>query len=233
MLSAFICGCGHSGTSLLANMFAAHPRVHIPLRETAMFFRRSPGMRLKYFQALTLLRGKRLFVEKTPRHVERVEMIRKVAPQSKIILIVRDGRDVAASIYKRTGNLDAALDRWIAAAEQVREFEHRPGFTRVRYEDLIVRPEEELKRLCSFADLDYSPSMLRYHEKARMWFGTKQLRKGTGQDGQEHNDLRNWQINQPIFDGRGSWTSVLPDGAPARLTIGEGARLMRAFGYLP
>lgn len=35
--TVFICGCGHSGTTLLANMFASHPDIFIPLRETNAF----------------------------------------------------------------------------------------------------------------------------------------------------------------------------------------------------
>ena len=36
---AFICGCGHSGTSLMAAMFASHPGAFIPLRETETFLK--------------------------------------------------------------------------------------------------------------------------------------------------------------------------------------------------
>lgn len=33
----FICGCGHSGMTLMANVLAAHGDVFIPLRETYAF----------------------------------------------------------------------------------------------------------------------------------------------------------------------------------------------------
>ena len=64
----FICGCGHSGTSLLANMFASHPDVFIPLRETEIFL--TPETAESNFEMLrqeAQESGCRYGAEKTPR----------------------------------------------------------------------------------------------------------------------------------------------------------------------
>jgi len=39
-------------------------------------------------------------------------------------------------------------------------------FAFVRYEDLILDPEPTLREVCRFADLDFEPAMLAFHEHA-------------------------------------------------------------------
>lgn len=230
MKLAIICGCGHSGTSLLVNMFAARSDTHVPLRETRLFFRRTAWIRLMKLRIEAFLKGKSLVVEKTPRHVEKLHRVREVAPGSKIILMVRDGRDVTASIFKRFSDEDQAVARWVSANEIVIAQEGMSDCAIVRYEDLITQPEEELRRLCEFIGIEFDPAMLDYHSEKRNWFGTKELKKGSDGDGAEHNNLRNWQINQPIFDGRGKWKEVF-DAVPSALTTGRGAEIMSHFDY--
>lgn len=205
---AFICGCGHSGTSLLANMFASLPDAYVPLKETYIFFSSRPGLRLARLQFDALIRGKKWIVEKTPRHIERLDLILDVKPRAKFIFIVRDGRDVVASLYKRTGHLEQSVTRWIDANRVVMRRSLADNAIFLRYEDLIQDPEAQLTRLCSFLAIEFHPKMLAYHNSERIWFGAKRMRGGASQSSFEHNELRNWQINQPIFDARGKWIEV-------------------------
>ena len=153
---AFICGCGHSGTSLLANMFAAHPEVYVPLRETSAFLsRRRAWLRLQRLKLELLLSRRRHMVEKTPRHVRVVERIRRMVPGARFIFIVRDGRDVTASFVKRGRSVAAGAERWIADNERVAAERDSPDAIVLRYEDLVSRPKEELERLCAFLGLPY------------------------------------------------------------------------------
>ncbi|MEQ8409952.1 MAG: sulfotransferase [Erythrobacter sp.] len=230
MSLAIICGCGHSGTTLLANMMAAHPKCYVPLQETRVFFRRTAIPRLWWFRMVSVFKGKSFIVEKTPRHIKVIDRVKRIAPRTKIIFMVRDGRDVSASLFKRFENEAASVDRWIEANEVVFAWESDPNAIMVRYEDLITQPETELQRLCAFLGVDYAPEMLQYHTKKRLWFGTKKFEKGSDKDGEEHDKLRTWQVNQPIFDGRGKWRSVF-DQAPRKLTTGRGSELMTHFGY--
>lgn len=230
MKTAIICGCGHSGTTLLATMFAAHPQCYVPLKETRVFFRRRARIRLMLMRIQTLLKGKSVLVEKTPRHIEVLDRVRKVAPETKMMLMVRDGRDVSASLFKRFANEEDSVGRWITANEVVRAAESDPNVAIIRYEDLIVQPEAELRRLCEFVGIEYSPQMMEYHKEKRLWFGTKKLEKGSDADGEKHNNLRTWQVNQPIFDGRGKWKKVFSE-VPETLVNGRGRELMDHFGY--
>ena len=48
----------------------------------------------------------------------------------------------------------------------------------------------------------------------------------------EHRELRNKQINSPLFDGRGAWRDLLPPEAAAEFERGELGDFMGLFGYL-
>jgi hypothetical protein len=230
--ATFICGCGHSGTTLLAAMFAANPVVYVPLKETEAFL--VPEKSLERWHALVAeakLSAKPHFVEKTPRHLRHMSEIRGHVPLAKFILLVRDGRDVAASFLRRYGSIDRGVRRWIEDNNIVAMEQNAADTLMVRYEDLVTCPEAELQRCCVFAGVPYHAAMLSYHETTRFWFGEKDIREGTGKDGKEHRALRNWQVNQPLYDGSGKWRHLLTQEHIAALPIDEMKPLLARFGY--
>jgi hypothetical protein len=228
----FICGCGHSGTSLLANMLASHPDIYIPLVETRAFVRPDRAAQL-WAEVLSQAEtsGKAHLAEKTPRHVQRLDLIRAMVPQARFVLVVRDGRDVAASYIKRRGSADVGRLRWLEENRRVLAARGDADATVLRYEDLIAGPEAALRGVCDFAGIPFDPEMLRYHETERLWFGTIALEEGDGSEGEGHRNLRNWQINQPIFDGRGRWRTLLSPEETAAFEDPETHRMLEAFGY--
>jgi|GEM_PF-722574 len=201
----FICGCGHSGTSLLANMFASHSDIFIPLRETNCFIDQEKidtTWNSLLQEARLSLRSH--FAEKTPRHIHCINYIRDRVNGAKFVLLVRDGRDVAASFIKRFGNATAGFERWVVDNTIAVTQEAMSDTIVVRYEDLIEEPQTILDRICTFCGIPFEREMLEYYKTPRLWFGQKEVRKGSGsQSAGQHEALRNWQINQPIFDGRG------------------------------
>ncbi|MER2508730.1 MAG: sulfotransferase [Amaricoccus sp.] len=230
---SFICGCGHSGTSLLANMFASHPALYIPLIETNCFLVRAEARsRWKALRAEARASKLEHFAEKTPRHVRRISLIRRLVPDARFILMVRDGRDVAASFIRRKGSAEIGARRWLADNRLVRAEEGAPDVFVLRYEDLIADPEGALRGICEFTGFDFASEMLRFHETERLWFGVPELRRGTGEDGVQHALLRNWQINQPIFDGRGSWRDLLGPEDLALFDEDEARQMLAYFGYV-
>ena len=148
----FICGCGHSGTSLMAAMFASHAEVFIPLRETEAFLARDAvAERLAALLAEARASGRPHLAEKTPRHVRRIAMIRRRVPGARFVAMVRDGRDVAASFIRRLGAAEPGARRWIADNTALGREQDAPDVMVVRYEDLIEAPEAVLRRVCAFA----------------------------------------------------------------------------------
>ncbi len=231
---AFICGCGHSGTTLAATILSTHPELYVPLSESAAFLyvwhRRF--RRLLKLRNATLRAGKSYLVEKTPRHINRLDLIRREVPDAKFVIMVRDGRDVTASLGKRHGgNFEAGLARWVHETEISLGQRGRADAHLQRYEDLIVDPVSSLQRICDFLGVSYLASMLDYHREPHLWFGRDSVVRGSGIGAGEHEDLRNWQVNQPIFDGRGRWKSELPAACIDRLRAGRPRELMETFGY--
>jgi hypothetical protein len=89
-------------------------------------------------------------------------------PGVRIIHLVRDPRDVARSSIGMiwAGNVYHGIDHWIATERgwQASAARIAPrALLTVRYEDLILRPEETLAAVCRFAGEDYAPEMLSYH----------------------------------------------------------------------
>jgi len=228
----FITGCGHSGTSLLANMFAAHPLVFIPHDETNCFLNATNyPQRWERLSQKSQASGKPHFVEKTPRHVNFIDRIRNHVTGCRFILMARDGRDVAASFVKRNDSALIGAERWIRENLKVIEALEQPDAMLLRYEDLVSEPESSLSKVCAFAGIPYSEAMLSYHEEKRLWFKQKELRKGSGVEGDEHRALRNWQINQPIFDGRQAWKTILTESDLSGLPWEQMRPIMQRFGY--
>ncbi len=231
--AVFICGCGHSGTSLMANMFASHPDVFIPQYETEIFIKENLALeRWEKLRTEFQISGKRYLAEKTPRHVLALNRIRVAEPKARFIVMVRDGRDVAASFIKRRGNAVDGARRWLAENQIIRAEENATDVRIVRYEDLIDDAEGVLRQVTDFVGIPFDSQMLRYHERERLWFGVPEIKKGTGEEGVQHRMLRNWQINQPLFDERGKWKALLSDEDKALFETDEAHNLLHHFKYI-
>jgi hypothetical protein len=107
--------------------------------------------------------GKRRFGDKTPGHALFVETLCEWYPGAKILHVVRDPHDVAASLlHMPFGSSSAVLNArtWLRYTLAARRSSHRPEYLEVRYEALVAQPEQELTRICGFIGEEYSPAML-------------------------------------------------------------------------
>jgi hypothetical protein len=126
--------------------------------------------------------GRERWLEKTPSHVLYLDTIFETLPDAQVIEVVRDPRAVLASrklrmrkewqstrekggaLVDRKLNFDPILDslRWrqmVRAGARARE--QYPGrIMRLRYEDLVERPEELVPKTTGFLGLNYSPDLL-------------------------------------------------------------------------
>ena len=111
--------------------------------------------------------------DKTPIYVKNMRKIEKTLPEARFIHVIRDGRDVALSRWKRTlGDKDPAPASQVAegwqrrirrAQKQGSKLSH---YLELRYEDLVTDTEPNLRRICEFLELDWDPVILRYYEHA-------------------------------------------------------------------
>ena len=129
-----------------------------------------------FYAAYASRHSKPRWGDKTPVYMESIARIGDTLDgQARFVHLIRDGRDVAASRGARavkrgrsatpaTKEAETWKRRIESAREQAAEVEH---YLEVRYEDLIADPESTLRRVCGFAELEFDPAMLAYHEGAR------------------------------------------------------------------
>jgi Sulfotransferase family len=96
-------------------------------------------------------RGKERYGEKTPHHAFVTETLCDWYPGASIIHLVRDPRDVVASLQRMPWAPKSILNNawiWVLFNRAVARSRHRPGYLLVRYEQLVAAPEQELARIC-------------------------------------------------------------------------------------
>jgi hypothetical protein len=105
------------------------------------------------------------FGEKTPEHTGRLPCIRRLFPQSKILVLYRDGRDVAASLSRMPwmpSNLYVNFLVWLYYYWVVQN-EKRKGGAQLcfaRYEDIVADPGKWLGGILQFLDLPYESAVV-------------------------------------------------------------------------
>ncbi|HKJ36681.1 MAG TPA: sulfotransferase [Solirubrobacterales bacterium] len=128
--------------------------------------------------------------DKTPGYVKKMREIQEFLPEARFIHLIRDGRDVALSILKQSfgpETVEAAADRWRGRVLRGRAQRPYLGFyMEVKFEDLVLDTEGQLRRICEFIELDFHPAMLGYHERAeeRLKEKARELPRGKGRDPQ-------------------------------------------------
>lgn len=121
-------------------------------------------------------RGARRPLEKTPNHLENIDLIERSFPQAKIIHIVRHPLDIFASMRKRSFVTAPRFDPWlkVPAGQFAEDYERKVNkvdyyrgsskiFT-VRYEDLTKDAETHVVRICNFLKIIPDASII-YGEK--------------------------------------------------------------------
>lgn len=107
-----------------------------------------------------------VWVDHTPSNNRSAALLAELFPEAQFIHLVRDGRAVVASIKSLNWGTHSArtiTQNWVVkvghglAAESYLNPER---CLRVRYEDLVERPEQTLRSVCAFAGLPYEPAML-------------------------------------------------------------------------
>ncbi len=103
--------------------------------------------------------------DKTPENNLWMFKIKKIFPEAKYIFLYRDGRDVTASFLKSglLTNLERISRYWNLNMRLSEIFLRRlksNQFIELRYEELVTRPEIEVKKICSFLGVTYSEDML-------------------------------------------------------------------------
>jgi Sulfotransferase family len=120
-------------------------------------------------EAIARKQGVHRWAESTPLHTLYLPLLKRVIPDALVIHLIRDGRDVTASLHRigwirplpwdrsRAFLVPAIFWRWIVS--KGRRYGQALGadYMEVHYEDLVQNPRDTLARIAKFIehDLDY------------------------------------------------------------------------------
>jgi len=139
----------------------------------------------------------------------------------KVIHVVRDIRDVLLSLAEAQPQDAAELNLYFARSWAQSNLFLQDMYVGLpekylflRYEDLVVEPEAEFRRIADFLGVPFQERMLDATTRSRRYQGMKQ-----------HQNL-----SLPISQRRGNWRETMPGELQARCAVQAGEALSR-FGY--
>lgn len=106
------------------------------------------------------------WIDHTPSNAKYIKTLLDLFPHGKFIHIVRDGRAVAASLLSLLWgphSIDKAAYYWLRSLSPGLAAEISLGSDRakrVKFEDLVRRPEKTVTEICEFLGLTYEPMMI-------------------------------------------------------------------------
>jgi hypothetical protein len=170
----------------------------------------------------------------------------------RVILVVRDPRDIAISYYHF-----ALKSRWLTSADSMADFIDRfvgghidpygswgenvgswlgarrgtANFCLVRYEDLLADAERERARLADALEIPADSSQIR---RAVELSSADHLRRLEGEQRKQHKYLKGTRSDNAFIRvaKAGQWESELPAAAKERIES-EWSTIMRELNYLP
>jgi hypothetical protein len=180
----FLLGTQRSGTTLLTRILSSHPRLYIqnelpmddlfdsPLDKEILLRRIVAKVFEIHKVSLPIEIGKEpIWGWKEPLLTYELDALVSCFPDSKYILIIRDGRGVVNSYMDNRWGLGTTA--YTGALRWQKEVALQMAFAKkmqgkcltIRYEDLVNNLPEVLVQLCRFIGVEFSPQMLEFHNK--------------------------------------------------------------------
>ena len=139
------------------------------------------------------------WIEKTPRHLHCIPFIEAADPGALFLHMLREGRDVVASMYEVTHSypehwngprdIDTCVERWKADIGISRQYLGRRNHAFVRYGDLTESPEDTLKAVSEFLGVEFTAEMHQsFREEARTLVGSSEKWKAANIRGRKGGD---------------------------------------------
>ena len=168
-------------------------------------------------------RGRARYGDKTADHVLGLATITTLFPEARVVHMVRDGRDVAASILELgwSDTIEHAALHWrqrVLQGRQARDLLDPDRYHELRYEDLVMQPEPTLRKMCAAIGLPFHPAMLNHQRAAATVART------------EPPANRNRYLGRPVMPRLRDWRRDLPAAAVDRFEVVAGDALAE-LGY--
>jgi UDP-3-O-[3-hydroxymyristoyl] glucosamine N-acyltransferase len=181
--------------------------------------------------------GKSRYGDRTPYYSEHLPLIAATFPEARAIHLIRDGRDVAASmkpLWFGPNNAGDLADHWRNTINTIRASAEFMPILEVRYEQLIREPRSVLAEVLDFCELTWNDSVLQYHVRAEEHFkevvSDAQTSTGVKLAGVAERHALHALITQPPQTNRiGAWRTGL---TPREVAIfsGRAGRLLEELG---
>ncbi len=154
-------------------------------------------------EAIARQQGVERWAECTPLHLLYLPLIKQVVPDALIVHIIRDGRDVAASLHRigwirplpwdraRSYLAPAIFWRWIVSKGRRSGQPMGNDYMEVHYEDLVQHPRETLSRIGTFIEQDLDYDRVRQNPLGSLQNPNSSFR-GDGQE-KEANTIGRWK----------------------------------------
>lgn len=115
--------------------------------------------------------GAQRLVDTTPANARKADRVERIYPDSKVVVVARDGRDVAASFVSQSfgpNDVFEALDQWEARSRRIHAAVaacHPHRVLTLELMDLVVRDREgSLTHLCDFLEVPVDPAMVQWFD---------------------------------------------------------------------
>jgi tetratricopeptide (TPR) repeat protein len=252
---ALLCGHPRSGTTLLEQVLDSHPDF-VSAEETTIFLRecywalmrRLPveakmlevlesassqvlrQVRQNYMDSMTKFLpqppGGRILIDKNPSLTALVLGFTRVFPEAKLLVALRDPRDVCLSCFMQPLPLGQGSSSFLSLEGTIKEYASVMGlwkaaapclegsFLEIRYEDLVENLEKVSRQTLEFLGVPWNEQVLRFHQHAKQ----KLVRSPTYA-----------AVTKPISKGAvGRWKNYQKYLEPWLETL---APFVKAFGY--
>ncbi len=204
----FMVGFPRSGTTMTEQILAAHPRVlttgELPLLNLLDQALRGPQKQdmaatpglvagadatmlnrlrdLYWDRARAATKepiGERLFLDKLPLNIIDVGFINVLFPKTRLVVALRDPRDVCLSCVMQKFGLNVAMVNFLSLERTVAFYTQVMGnwlelrdrltipYLEVRYEDTVTDLPTHARKLIDFLGLEWDDAILGFHESAR------------------------------------------------------------------
>lgn len=183
--------------------------------------------------------GKRRWGDKTPVHARCMPALARLLGEARFVHLIRDGRDVAASLRglpfaPGDGSIETIARDWRDTIADARAAAPSlPYYLEVRYERLVTEPAAVLREVCTFVELDFHPAMLAAHEHAAVRLAeqaTVELPDGTVRTPEQRMSIFTRTSAPPDPARIGRWRDALAPDEVARFEAVAGD-LLGELGY--
>ena len=120
--------------------------------------------------------------EKSPRHFAYVGLLKERFSNAKFIHVIRDPRATVLSLMKApfgSNKIGNSCNLWQSAIKIHQQYAEELGAERykaIKYEDLVCQPEETLREICKFLNLEFSLQMLNFDRRKELGFNKRYIK---------------------------------------------------------